>query len=333
MFMAFSIFIYLWKYKHFDMNKFITAAFCIFAMVACTNNHNNKGGIAKDVDNVAVTSDNESNLEISRKPGATQGTDSQTVTPVFVLANNNGSKFLLRSHNEIIPAEAPDGLKKYGFILFEGAYYGVKLKGYQSGSGADNGRDTPFNFDNREGWLYEMQEGKLLNGHIDEWNVFWGRPLLVDEHFMNTTELVKIVKPKASDNSKFNELKAKFEKHYGRKTIKFKVESYVGDYTYIIMQFETIKNKALGVVALVKPDGGTAIQEFSAEWDEFSVWREGDEGDFYGLDIDFATIEQGVLNLYTINNGEEGVDYQNYMVQGDSLVKGSVSNYFYHAPE
>lgn len=317
------------------MKRIIAATLCVIAMVACTNNHrhNNNGDAAKNVDNEVASTDNVSRGATSYKAGNAQRTDLQSVSPVFVLSNKDGSKFLLKSHNETIPTEAPDSLKTYGFILFEGAYYGVKLKGYQSGSGADNGRDTPFNFDNREGWLYEMQEGKLLNGHIDEWNVFWGRPLLVDEHFMNTTELVKIVKPKASDNSKFNELKAKFEKHYGRKTIKFKVESYVGDYTFIIMQFETIKNKALGVVALVKPDGGTAIKEFSAEWDEFSVWREGDEGDFYGLDIDFATIEQGVLNLYTINNGEEGVDYQNYMVQGDSLVKGSVSNYFYHAPE
>lgn len=92
-------------------------------------------------------------------------------------------------------------------------------------------------------------------------------------------------------------------------------------------------HKALGVVALVKPDGGCVLKEYPADWHEFSVWREGDEGEFYGLDVDFATIEHGNLTLYTVTEGEEGASYQNFVVKGDSLVEGSISNYFYHAPD
>ena len=305
--------------------KLIITAFCALAIVACTSKQNKSGEAAKSTDTETVASDDNTAV-------VAQDVENSTA-PVFVLANNDGSKFLLKQNFEETPTDAPDNVKNYKYILYNGVYYNVEFAGVQSSNEGDNGRDTPYNFDNRPGWLFKMQSGKLLEKPVSEWDMFWGKPLLVDESFKNETKLLKIKNADEADQGKFKDLKAKLEKQYNKKTTKFKVNQFFGDYALLVVQFETVENKALGVVALVKPDGGCVLKEYPADWHEFSVWREGDEGEFYGLDVDFATIEHGNLTLYTVTEGEEGASYQNFVVKGDSLVEGSISNYFYHAPD
>lgn len=313
------------------MRNLLLPAFCALAFAACTGNQKQNGKASEIAGNETVVA---IDAALAGNAGTTvQSTELQGVQPVFLLGNHIGSKFLLNA-DAATPAEnVPDSLKNYKYILFEGKYYAVDFKGFQKKNNTeDNGRDTPLNFDNRPGWIFALPSGQLLSD-TDEYAMFWGKPLLVDEPFKSKTKLVKVVRANESATNKFDKLRAEFEKRYNRKITKFKVDSYVGDYTYLIMQFETIDSKALGVVALIKPDGGTIVRDFPAEWDEISVWREADEGEFFGLDVDFATIENGALNLYTISNSEEGTGYQNYVAQGDSLIVGSISNYFYHAPD
>ena len=303
--------------------KLIITAFCALAIVACTSKKNKSGEAAKSADTEAVANSAAVDAQNAEK----------CIAPVFVLANKDGSAFLLHQNFEETPTDAPDDVKNYKYILYNGVYYNVDFAGVQPSNEADNGRDTPYNFENRSGWLFKMQKGKLMEKTDNEWDMFWGKPLLVDECFKRDVKLLETKNADDSDQGKFNDLKAKLEKQYNKKIIKFKVNQFFGDYALLTVQFETIENKALGLVVLVKPDGGCIVKEYPAEWYEFSVWREGDEGEFYGLDVDFATLEQGSLTLYTVSEGEEGASYQNYVVQGDSLADGSISNYFYHAPD
>ncbi len=317
--------------------KLIITAFCALAIAACTSKQNKGGEAAKSAETESVTNgtgaESAANGEASEI--VSQNAENKSLKPIFLLANEDGSKFLVKP-NSVSVDNAPDYLKNYKYILYEGKYYKVDFKGLQEGNkDADNGRDTPYNYDNCRGWYYEMQNGgKLLTNPQSEYDVFWGTPLLVDETFKNETKLLDVKKFDVEEAPvDVRDVEAKFEKLYGKKAIKFKLDAIIGDYNYYVIQFETVENKALGAVALVKSDGTTITKDFPREWDEFSTWREGDEGEFYGYDVLFATIESGLLTLYTYNGGEEGASYQNYVVQGNTLVEGAVSNYFYFAAE
>lgn len=319
------------------MKKLLIPAICILALAACTGKQNKGGDAAKKTDTESVTNgtgaESAANGEASEI--VSQNAENKSLKPFFLLANEDGSKFLVKP-NSVSADNVPDYLKNYKYILYEGKYYKVDFKGLQEGNkDADNGRDTPYNYDNCRGWYYEMQNGgKLLTNPQSEYDVFWGTPLLVDEKFKNETKLLDVKNFDVDDAPvDVSKEKAKFEKQYGKKAIKFKLDATFGDYNYYVMQFETIENKALGAIAIVKSDGTTITKDFPCEWNEFSTWREGDEGEFYGYDILFATIEKGNLNIYTYNGGEEGASYQNYVVQGNTLAEGEVSNYFYFAAE
>lgn len=312
------------------MKRLLIPALCVLALAACTGKQNKNGDAAKNADTESVAgnvgTESAANGESSQNAGN---------NPVFLLGNKDGSKFLLKATSEVASDNAPDYLKNYKYILYEGKYYDVDFKGLQEGDkDADTGRDTPYNYDNCRGWYFEMHSGKLLTNPQSEYDVFWGTPLLVDEKFKNETKLLDVKNFDVDDAPvDVSKEKAKFEKQYGKKAIKFKLDATFGDYNYYVMQFETIENKALGAIAIVKSDGTTITKDFPSEWNEFSTWREGDEGEFYGYDILFATIEKGNLNIYTYNGGEEGASYQNYVVQGNTLAEGEVSNYFYFAAE
>lgn len=307
--------------------KLIISALCVLALAACTGKQNKNGDAAKNTDTESVAGN-------KNAAGNAQFAKNKCLTPIFLLANSDGSKFLLKD-NEATDNNVPDSLKNYKYILYNGKYYNVDFKGVQQGNrDADNGRDTPYNFDNCHGWLFAMQSGKLLNKPKDEYDMFWDKPLLVDEAFKAGTNLLKIKKFIADDNpGDISDMKTKFEKQYGKKTIKFKLDALVDDYKYFVMQFETVDNKALGAIALVSADGKAIVKDFPSDWNEISTWREGDEGEFFGFDIDFATIENGRLTLYTYSASEEGETRNSYVVEGNEIVQGSVSNYFYHAPD
>ncbi len=265
--------------------------------------------------------------------------------PVYVIADKLGEKFILKDYNipydqrRVVPAQTPDSIKNFKYIINDGKYYPVKLVGYQVGSeDGDNGRDTWMNFDNRCGWVYQMESGKLLDNPKEEWDACWAYPLLVDDAFKNSAKIY--IAKSANKNGKATplpkDLKEKFEKQYGRQILRGSLDYTFGDndeYKLVNIQFKNKGKEALAVVAVVKSDGSIIPLDLPSEWNEESVWRVDDGGEFGGYGLDFATEENGKLYVYLADQGAEGLNIDNYEVGADSLRVGKVNASFYQVPE
>lgn len=260
--------------------------------------------------------------------------------PIYVLSDEYGEKFLIINYfgSEKNPQPSEE-LKNYKYVLYDGAYYPVVFKGFQLEDEANNSyRDTYFNFDNLPGWLFEMESGKLLENPLDDYDAIWDAPLLVDEQFKAENVVYTLTNtpdgyPVRSDLSKA--LQTAFEERYGRKIFDGWCGAIFGEnneYQFVVIQFENKGTEALGVSALVKNGEIVAAIEQPAEWNEESVWRVDDGGEYGGISVDFATSKDGVLTLYTANYGAEGTTYQTYVLEGNELVPGMVSADFYQAP-
>ena len=284
-------------------------------MTACTGNQNKDNGTQA----VATSSENV----------ITEQTQPQV--PLYVLSDQEGTKFLLIDYE----TDQPESLKDYKYIIYKGDVYPVIFKGYQEGDPENNnGRDTYYNFANHPGWLFEMQSGKLLTHPQDEFDAIWDAPLLVNENFKSKVKQLNL--NRLTDNPLTKELQDKIEQQFGWEVLQGSVAYEFGnafEYQWINVQFKNKGDKALAMVAVVMPDGSLCVKEFAAAWNEQSVWRVDDEGEFYGYGLDMVTEEDGVLTLYTYDQGAEGTNYQSYVVKGEVLCEGQVSASFYQAPE
>ena len=264
----------------------------------------------------------------------------KTLEPVYVLSDQFGEKFLLQTDFEgnVAPA-TPDDLNRYKYIVYNDRYYPVQLKGAQLENEAENNyRDTYYNFDNLPGWLYQMQGWRLLEHPLNEYDAIWGAALLVDENYKNTSKILELKNRKdGSINivSVSDDVQNKLKEKYGRNILTACASAVFGDnseYQLVNVQFENKGTEALGVTALVENGEIKAVKEFPATYDEMSTWRVDDEGEFGGLWADLVVLENGVLTLYTVDNGAEGSNYQSYVVKGDALCEGNVSTSLYQAP-
>lgn len=300
------------------MKKTLLPILCALALMACTGRQNNNS-TTPAVDTPVATEN-------------TQTNQTQPRTPVYVLSDKEGTQFLLIDY-EATQTESPND---YKYIIYKGITYPVTFKGYQEGDPENSsGRDTYSNFDNLPGWRFELQEGKLLTHPEDEYDAIWDAPLLVDEPFYNTVKKF-YVSDRLTDRPLPDALKTRIEEQLGWKILRGAVTyefEIVEKCQWIYAQFENKGDEALAMVAAVMPDGSLCMKTFPAVWNEESVWRVDDEGEFYGLGLDLATEEDGVLTLYTFDQGAEGTNYQSYVVKGDSLCEGKVSASFYQAPE
>ena len=299
------------------MKKLLLPVLCAMLLMSCTGKQDN-GNSTPEVDTTATTEN-----------VATE--QAQPRVPLYVLSDQEGTKFLLIDYE----TTQPESLNDYKYIVYKGNAYPVTFKGYQEGDPENNsGRDTYYNFNNLPGWLFEMQEGKLLTAPQDEYDAIWDAPLLVDEYFNSTVK--KLGLTRLTNQPLPKELKNKIEQQFGWQVLKGVVDYEFGDseiYQWINVQFKNQGDKALAMVAVVMPNGSLCVKEFPAEWNEYSVWRVDDEGEFYGYGLDMVTEEDGILTLYTYDQGAEGTNYQSYVVMGDSLCEGKVSASFYQAPE
>lgn len=298
------------------MKKLLLPALCAILMMACTGRQNNGNG--------TPTSDPTATTE-------TVATEQpQPRVPLYVLSDQEGTQFLLIDYE----TDHPESLKDYQYILYKDDTYPVTFKGYQEGDPEnDSGRDTYYNFANHSGWLFEMQSGKLLTQPQDEYDAIWNAPLLVDDYFKSTAKLLNVTRLDAPISK---ELQNKIEQQFGWQVLKGAVAYEFGDtdkYQWINVQFKNQGDRALAMVAVVMPDGSLCVKEFPAEWNEESVWRVDDEGEFGGYGLDWVTEEDGVLTFYTYDQGAEGTNYQSFVVKGDTLCEGKVSASFYQAPE
>lgn len=260
--------------------------------------------------------------------------------PVYVLSDQYGTKFLLQADFEgNVAPDAPDNLNSYKYVIYNEHYYPVLFNGAQLENEEENNyRDTYYNFDNLSGWLYEMQEGKLLENPENEYDAIWGAVLLVDENYKNATTILDL-KNRENGMTKvvavLDDVQKAFENKYGRKIVTSCASAVFGEnseYQLVNVQFENKGTDALGVTALVENGEIKAVKEFPATYDETSTWRVDDEGEFYGLWADLVTLENGVLTIYTADSGAEGCNYQNYVIKGDSFSEGNVSTSLYQAP-
>lgn len=286
-----------------------------------------------DADTIVDTS----TAEISAKP----------LMPTYVLSDKEGIMFLLLTELSTDNPQVPDSLENYKYIIYEGKFYPVAFNGFQPENKEENNyREVYYNFENLEGWLYEMEKGLLLTNPKNEYDAIWTAPLLVDENFKASTKILPI---KSVEEPISEELKKRIEAQYDWQVLNGYVDYLLGDnyeYQLFNVQFKNKGDRALAISGIVCPDGKLAVKDFPAEWnvevysdedgrEEYagSVWRVDDMGEFAGLGLLLATIENGNLTLYTINSGAEGCNYQNYVIKGDSLYEGGVTMSFYQAPE
>ncbi len=261
--------------------------------------------------------------------------------PVYVLSDQFGTRFLLQEN--FIDGDKPQpkvGIENYKYIIYDGKYYPVKFKGVQLGDKEKNsGRDTYYNFDNLSGWVYEMEQGRLLENPENEYDAIWDAALLVDEIYKKSATILEL-KNRENGMTKIeslsDDLQKSFVDKYGRKIVSGCASAVFGDnseYQLVNVQFENKGDDALGVSALVENGEIKAVKEFPAKYDEMSTWRVDDEGEFNGLWAHLVVMENGVLTLYTSNNGEESCNYRNYMVRGNALCEGNIEASYYHFPE
>lgn len=264
----------------------------------------------------------------------------QEVPPVYVLSDKFGEKFLLLAYlGDDETPRIPDSLSNYKYIIYDGRYFPVTLEGFQFEDEENNNyRETFFNFDNLSGYLFKMQNGKLLENPVDEFDAVWDAPLLVDEKFKteNTVYPLNNCENGRREISDMPEaLKKAFEERYNRKIIRGWCNAVFGEnnvYQFVNMQFKNKGDEALGVSALVKNDEILAVIEDYAVWNEESVWRVDDGGEFGGMSIDLVTEKDGVLTIYTADSGPEGTFYQNYHLIDGVFYGGTVYSSFYQAP-
>lgn len=276
-------------------------------------------------------SSQDSNPSAETSVSAPQPTPHQ---PVFVLSDQFGSKFLLQSQfQDGANPTADDSLKCYKYAIYNGKPFPVTFKGVQLENEENNtSRDTYRNFDNLPGWIYTMNNGKLLENPKDEWDGIWDAPLLVDSCFVAENQILPFQEKSVVTPA----MKTALEKKFSRKIQSLPSSSSFGnngEYQMVNVQFKNKGTEALGVSALFLNGEILAVKEFPAEWNEESVWRVDDMGEFRGLYVDLATVNNNVLIIYTANSGAEGCDYDQYIIKDSAFFQGTINASFYQAPE
>ncbi|NLB83873.1 MAG: hypothetical protein GX791_06475 [Synergistaceae bacterium] len=165
---------------------------------------------------------------------------------------------------------------RFTHCIFDGVLRPVAYEEYQE-QGADwNGRETGRYFGDLGGFLFRV-EGDALSLPPDDYG--GSDALLLDDEYARVAGIVPLKKKAAKVSP---DLRKEFEKRYGR-TLKAMVriaggvDSGVAVYA---MEFKPKGKSALGVVALVAPEG-TFCLDFPADYHELSTWNVDDEGNFY----------------------------------------------------
>lgn len=287
--------------------------------------------------NVANQNQTSQNADSSAPVETCHDASLQTPTPhqpVFVLSDQLGTKFLLQSQfQDGANPTADDSLKNYKYAIYGGKTFAVSFKGVQLENKEKNTfRDTYLNFDNLPGWVYTMNNGKLLENPENEWDAIWGAALLVDSFFVADNQILPFQEKSVVTPA----MKTALEKKFSRKiqalpsSLSF---GNNGEYQMVNVQFKNKGTDALGVSALFLNGEILAVKEFPAEWNEESVWRVDDMGEFAGLYVDLATVNNNVLTIYTANQGAEGCNYDQYIIKDGAFFQGTINASFYQAPE
>ena len=129
--------------------------------------------------------------------------------------------------------------------------------------------------------VYEeyQEQGAEWNGRETGQHFGGSDALLVDDEYANAAGIVPLKKKPAKVSP---DLRKEFEKRYGR-TLKecVRIAGGAGSGAAVYaMEFKPRGKSALGVVALVAPEG-TYCLDFPADHNDQSTWSVDDEGNFY----------------------------------------------------
>lgn len=182
--------------------------------------------------------------------------------------------------------EHPSNVKALSYVWANEKAYASDFVKMQKESEDYNGRQTPDNFDNLPGAVFQLHE-KLAPGEA--------YAFLANEGFHKTRKAVSVKKDlaDASKSSVVAELKKSYQSPI--KTIKLIATTVEKDSIFLAQLAPVADTLTVLLIAKSNINPTLFIQEFKAEYNEMSTWRVDDGGQFPMEDFT-------ILNVFHYNN-------------------------------
>ncbi|GAB1485165.1 hypothetical protein MASR2M79_02110 [Aminivibrio sp.] len=251
------------------------------------------------------------------------------IPPKFALAAPDGLQVILLHGGDGRPL-MKKAAHRFTHCIFDGVLHPVVYGEYQEQGAEWNGRETEQHFGDLGGFLFRVEGSPLSLPSGD----FGGSDaLLVDDEYANAAGIVPLKKKPAKVSP---DLRKEFEKRYGR-TLKTMIRIAGADSGVAVcaMEFKPRGKSALGVVALVVPEG-TCCLDFPAHYDGQSTWSVDDEGNFYPEYYTVGSLmkldDRYELTLH--KPAAESASSRLVVTKGEKLVEqAGSSSYRYISPE
>ncbi len=234
--------------------------------------------------------------------------DISKLTAVVAIANKTGDKLITfySDANE-------EGLKGInGAIGEDGKFYKIEYDKKQNSNNQDNGRVTADNFDNMEGYLYNVLENKLISN-----NTYY----LCNSETINKDNLLTTTSTgvEALDGG----TKTQIENVKGRSVQEgWIIDKYSDGTQILVVVFEPDGNNLLMSIVL-KTGDGIKFMDYPVASDGQSAWRVDDGGKIYPKLFSFlftAPTKEGLLTVICWA-GAEGENVIFLIESADSLNK------------
>ena len=182
--------------------------------------------------------------------------------------------------------EHPSNVKALSYVWANEKAYPFEFVKMQKESEDYNGRQTPENFKNIPGVVFQLRE-KLSPGEA--------YTFLSNDSFHKTRKAVSVKKDLADANK--SSVVAELKKSYQSpiKTIKLIATTVEKDSVFLAQLAPVADSLTVLLIAKSHTNPTLFIQEFKAEYDEMSTWRVDDGGQFPMEDFD-------ILNVFHYNN-------------------------------
>ncbi len=182
--------------------------------------------------------------------------------------------------------EHPSNVKALSYVWSNEKAYPFEFVKMQKESEDYNGRQTPENFNNIPGAVFQLRE-KLSPGEA--------YAFLTNDNFHKTRKAVSVKKDLADANK--SSVVAELKKSYQSpiKTIKLIATTLEKDSIFLAQLAPVADTLTVLLIAKSHTNPPLFIQEFKAEYDEMSTWRVDDGGQFPMEDFD-------ILNVFHYNN-------------------------------
>ena len=198
----------------------------------------------------------------------------------------------------------------------------IKYDYLQEANENDTHRQTPYNFENAEGYVYRVE------GKIDP----WASAILFTDDFLAQR---KLVLPVPGKNYMFTQEDAeKVEEEKGRYIKRIEhLKLYTNGMSTHFVQFENKGDSVLVALVFRDTKGEFMYIDFPAEYNEMSTWRvdDGGEFDFQSYKVRALIEAPGGLEVITDWYGAEGTNVSYIGWDGEKMAIKK-SGYLYQAP-